>query len=193
MRAFMTASILLLLTTSCRSSFRCPEPFPVTVPTTFHWGCPTVEKPALATPANTSITNQANGNLSVLFSATTVNLQQHTTALTGSATAFLAFPITTNASQPTGVTCHVRGFLSKSELASASIFIDLGGTSALLQFPAGTAVDHDIIKEISLTVPATQPQSWPLTVVITAQRPDTTNVVNAIVEDVTCALTSPGS
>jgi len=92
MRNFFTASALLLFTASCASSFHCREPFPVTVPIAFHWGCPTVQTPVLATPMNTSITNQANGNVSVLFDSN-LDLQQQTTKLTATAAAFLDFPI----------------------------------------------------------------------------------------------------
>jgi hypothetical protein len=190
MRRFAAASTLLLLTTSCASSFHCQEPFPVTVPVAFHWGCPTVQKPLLATPMNTSVTTTANGNVSVLFDGH-LDLQQQTRALTGSVAAFLDFPITTNATQPVALKCQVRGSVDKSDAASVNVFVDLGGHATLLEFPSGTAVSQQFVKDIPMTVPAVPRQPWNLTVVITATRPDTAASVQATVDDVSCALANP--
>jgi hypothetical protein len=190
MRKSFTAWMLLLFTTSCASSFHCKEPFPVTVPIAFHWGCPTVQKPLLATPMNTSITTQANGNVSVLFDGN-LDLQQQTSKLTGTVAAFLDFPITTNATKAVDVRCQVRGSVDKSETASVNIFVDIGGHATLLDFPSGAAVNQQIVKEIPMTISAVQPQTWGLAVVITATRPDTTASVQATIEDVSCALANP--
>jgi len=190
MRNFFTASALLLFTASCASSFHCREPFPVTVPIAFHWGCPTVQTPVLATPMNTSITNQANGNVSVLFDSN-LDLQQQTTKLTATAAAFLDFPISTNATKPIDVRCQVLGSVDKSEAASVNIFVDLGGHATLLDFPSGTIVNQQIVKDIPMTITAVQPQTWGLAVVITATRRDTSASVQATIEDVTCALANP--
>jgi hypothetical protein len=191
MRILVAAATLLCLTASCASSFRCPAPFPVTVPVTFHWDCPAVQKPVLAAATNTSVTSQANGNLSVIFDKMAVDLQQQTAALTGSAAGFLTFPITTNATQPTSVNCQVRGFVGKDEAASANVFIDLGGHAVLAEFAAGTAASDDFIKSVSMKIPPAQPQTWGLTVVVTATRPDAKTSVRITVDDVTCALATP--
>jgi hypothetical protein len=120
--------------------------------TPLRWDCPKAGKPVLAGPSNTSITNQANGTVSVLFSAMNINLQQQTTALTGSTAAFLEFPISTSISQPAAVRCIVGGFVTKSERASVNIFVDFGGNSTLLQFAAGTALEQEFKREVSITI-----------------------------------------
>ena len=186
----LAALLLLLALTRC-ASIPCHPPMATSKPVVYQWGCPRIVKVAPARAKQVSVTNQADGSLSVLFTGAGASLVPPSTALTSRWVSFLALPVTARTAEPAALRCRITGHIVKSASTHAAAMVDLGGAAFMLDYPVGTALDEEIDRTVEFQSPVGDSAIFPISVVATGTRSSTAEEVLFALDAVDCALASP--
>jgi hypothetical protein len=189
MRTVVFVSTFALLIGGCTAT--CPPPLPATSPTILHWSCPAFLHPHVADRHNVSVTTQANGNLSILFTRGGIDLQPSSTHLADAWTAFLSFDTESNSTKSIPVRCHVRGHVVKSAGARVSALVDVAGAGFVLEFPAGAAADEAIEKELTLDIAAAPHRQFPVILAASGSRRERDDAILLNFDSIDCSATLP--
>jgi hypothetical protein len=189
MRIFALVSTFALLIAGCAAT--CPPPLPATSPTILHWSCPAYLHPRTADARSVSVTNQANGNVSILFTRGGIDLQSRSTQLADEWSAFLSFDTESNSTKSIPVRCHIRGHVTKSAGSRVNALVDVAGAGFVLEFPAGAATDEAIEKELTLEIPAAPHRQLPVMLMASGSRRSTDDGILLQFDSIDCSATLP--
>lgn len=182
------AAILLLLALTRCASIPCHPAMPTSNQVVYRWGCASLVKVAAANAKQVSVTNQANGALSVLFTGGGASLVPPSTALTSRWTSFLALPVTAGAAGPAALRCRVTGHIAKSASTHAAAMVDVGGAALMLDYPVGTVLDESIERTVEFQTPVGNGGTFPISVVATGTRSSAADELLFTLDGVDCAL-----
>lgn len=194
MNAFVKNSIVIILAlsglTACRS-IPCGAPLPTDQASEYRWGCARSGHASKASARNISVTNQANGALTVLFTNGGITSQPPMRKLTDRWTSYLDLPVVSSSTSPQRLRCQVRGAVMKPAGSHASALIDVGGGSIAFDFPVAEAHDEPISGDVEFTTPVGNKETFPVSVLVTVTRSSPDDAVALDIDSIDCSVIPP--
>ena len=125
-------------------------------------------QPGVLTADKSSATSSGDV-LTLLFDSAKVDLQTQNDVPIGTWVGTVRVPMRPGAKPKISYLQHVRGFVGKDKDSRVTILLDLGGTTHILNFPYGSVIQKDLLRQL---ISGVKPQSdaYSVTIVILAER-----------------------
>lgn len=95
--------------------------------------------------------------LTLLFNGAKLSLQNESEPLSASWVGSIRVPTKSTGKNPTSYLQHIRGFVGKDKDSRVTILLDLGSTTHILNFPYGSVIQKDFLRQL---ISGVKPRSY---------------------------------